>query len=104
MEIAELEELREKELPLVQEVSFKIKELHQNVDELNKHQATLRTTIKQLKEKGKETDEKVWQLLSASLYWVNLFSLMWSIPLSHTSFKWILFIHNNITSFVIFMF
>lgn len=67
-EIAELEEFREKELPLVQEVSFKIKELHQNVDELNKHQATLRTTIKQLKEKGKETDEKVWQLLSASLY------------------------------------
>lgn len=59
MEIAELEELREKELPLVQEVSFKIKELHQNVDELNKHQATLRTTIKQLKEKGKETDEKI---------------------------------------------
>lgn len=58
-EIAELEELREKELPLVQEVSYKIKELHQNVDELNKHQATLRTTIKQLKEKGKETDEKI---------------------------------------------
>ncbi|XP_057806152.1 kinetochore protein NUF2 homolog isoform X2 [Salvia miltiorrhiza] len=58
-EIAELEELREKELPLVQEVSFKIKELHQTVDELNKHQATLRTTIKQLKEKGKETDEKI---------------------------------------------
>lgn len=58
-EIAEHEELREKELPLVQEVSLKIKELHQNVDELNKHQATLRAKIKQLKEKGKETDEKI---------------------------------------------
>lgn len=61
-EIAELEELREKELPFVQEVSSKIKELHQTVDELNKHQVTLRTTIKQLKEKDKEADEKVWHI------------------------------------------
>lgn len=61
-ELAELEEMREKDLPLVQEVSFKIKELLQTVDELNKHQLTLRTKIKQLKEKGKETDEKVWHL------------------------------------------
>lgn len=62
-EIAELEELREKDLPVVQELSLKIKELHQTVDELNKHQATLRTTIKQLKEKSKETDEKVSNLV-----------------------------------------
>ncbi|KAH6831972.1 hypothetical protein C2S53_008248 [Perilla frutescens var. hirtella] len=58
-EIAELEEMREMEFPLVQEVSFKIKELKQNVDELNKHQATLRTKIKQVKEKCKEVDEKI---------------------------------------------
>ncbi|XP_047959277.1 kinetochore protein NUF2 homolog [Salvia hispanica] len=58
-EIAEIEELREKDLPGVQELSLKIKELHHTVDELNKDQATLRTTIKQLKEKSKETDEKI---------------------------------------------
>lgn len=62
-EIAEIEELREKDLPGVQELSLKIKELHHTVDELNKDQATLRTTIKQLKEKSKETDEKVWHLV-----------------------------------------
>ncbi|KAK4401953.1 Kinetochore protein NUF2 [Sesamum angolense] len=58
-EIAECEELREREVPLVQEVNSKVKELHQTVSGLNKHQMTLKTSIKQLKEKAKEMDEKI---------------------------------------------
>ncbi|CAA0841498.1 Unknown protein [Striga hermonthica] len=58
-EIADFEELREKELPLVQEVSSKVKELHQRVSELNKYQMKLKTEIKQEKEKIKELDEKI---------------------------------------------
>ncbi|KAL0422286.1 UNVERIFIED_CONTAM: Kinetochore protein NUF2 [Sesamum latifolium] len=58
-EIAECEELREREVPLVQEINSKVKELHQTVSGLNKHQMTLKTSIKQLKEKAKEMDEKI---------------------------------------------
>ncbi|GFP99199.1 probable kinetochore protein nuf2 [Phtheirospermum japonicum] len=58
-EIAEFEESREKELPLVQEVNSKVKELHQTVSELNKHQMKLKTEIKQVKEKTKEMDDKI---------------------------------------------
>ncbi|KAK4438293.1 Kinetochore protein NUF2 [Sesamum alatum] len=58
-EIAECEELRESEVPLVQEVNSKVKELHQTVSGLNKHQMTLKTSIKQLKEKAKEMDDKI---------------------------------------------
>ncbi|XP_051146867.1 kinetochore protein NUF2 homolog [Andrographis paniculata] len=58
-EIAECEEMREKELPLVQEVTSQIKELRQTVTDLNKHQMTLKTEIKQLKEKSKEMDDKI---------------------------------------------
>lgn len=61
-EIAEIETLIEMEEPHVREARLKKEELHQTVDELNKHQATLRTKIKQSKEKGKESDEKVWHL------------------------------------------
>ncbi|KAI3445639.1 hypothetical protein Pfo_002304 [Paulownia fortunei] len=58
-EISEFEESRERELPLVQEVNSKVKDLHQTVSGLNKHQMTLKTSIKQLKEKAKEMDEKI---------------------------------------------
>ncbi|KAL3620860.1 hypothetical protein CASFOL_035772 [Castilleja foliolosa] len=57
--IAEFEESRENELPLVQEVNSKVKELHQTVSELNKHQMKLKTEIKQVKEKTKEMDDKI---------------------------------------------
>ncbi|KAK6123978.1 hypothetical protein DH2020_042323 [Rehmannia glutinosa] len=58
-EIAEFNESRERELPLVHEVESKVKELHQTVSGLNKHQMALKTEIKQLKEKAKEVDEKI---------------------------------------------
>ncbi|KAL7119542.1 hypothetical protein ACP275_02G069400 [Erythranthe tilingii] len=58
-EIAECEELRESELPLVQEKKFQNKELHQTVSGLNKHQMSLKTSLKQLKEKCKEIDDKI---------------------------------------------
>lgn len=58
-EIAAYNEAREKELPLVQEVDAKVKELRQTIQDLNKHQMALRTTIKKLKEKTGELEEKV---------------------------------------------
>lgn len=83
-EIAEIETLREMDEPLVREARLKKEELHQTVDELNKHQATLRTKIKQLKEKGKETDEKVWHLA----WCISVFSYLGffdrSTPISYT--------------------
>lgn len=59
MEIAELEEARDGELPLVQELKFKVEELRQTVSELNKHQMKLKTEIQQVIDKSKEMDEKV---------------------------------------------
>ncbi|KAG8368779.1 hypothetical protein BUALT_Bualt15G0082200 [Buddleja alternifolia] len=58
-EIAECEELRERELPLVQEVNSKVKELHQTVSGLNKHQMTLKTSMNQVREKAKELDVQI---------------------------------------------
>lgn len=58
-EISECEESRERELPLVQEVNSKVTELRQTISGLNNHQMSLKTSIKQLKEKTKEMDEKV---------------------------------------------
>ncbi|KAK1550882.1 hypothetical protein Q3G72_026391 [Acer saccharum] len=50
-EIAEYNEARERELPLVEEVDAKVKDLRQNIQDLNKHQVSRRTSIKKLKEK-----------------------------------------------------
>lgn len=67
-EIAEFEELREKELPQVKEVNSKVEELNQTVAGLNKHQLNLRSSHKRLIEKVNEMDEKVQ-------HWAYLFSL-----------------------------
>ncbi|PON83922.1 Kinetochore protein Nuf [Trema orientale] len=58
-EIANHNEAREMELPLVQEVDFKVKELHQTIASLNGQQASLRTSFRKLKEKTGEMDEKI---------------------------------------------
>lgn len=58
-EIAECEELRESELPSIEEKKSHNKELHQTVLGLNKHQMSLKTSLKQLKERCKEIDDKV---------------------------------------------
>ena len=62
-EIAEHNESREKELPLVQDVEAKVKELHQTIAGLNNHQVSLKASIRKMKDKAKEMDEKVWFLL-----------------------------------------
>ncbi|KAG5525882.1 hypothetical protein RHGRI_032245 [Rhododendron griersonianum] len=59
-EIAEQNELREREMPLVQDVEAKVKELTQIIPGLNNHQMSLKASIKKMKEKAKEMDEKVW--------------------------------------------
>ncbi|GAB4848113.1 hypothetical protein Ancab_002777 [Ancistrocladus abbreviatus] len=58
-EIAEYNEAREKEMPLVQEVDAKVKELRQTIPNLNSHQVSLRTSLKKMKEQAKEMDEKI---------------------------------------------
>lgn len=58
-EIEECNEARERELPLVQEVDAKVKELRQTIAGLNNHQMSLRTSFRKLKEKTGEMDEKV---------------------------------------------
>ncbi|XP_073145588.1 kinetochore protein NUF2 homolog [Henckelia pumila] len=58
-EISECEESRQKELPLVQEVNSKVNELRQTVSSLNTHQRSLKASIKKLKDKAKESDEKI---------------------------------------------
>lgn len=58
-EIANYSEERERELPLVQEVDVKVKELHQTIASLNSQQASLRVSLRKLKEKTGEMDEQV---------------------------------------------
>ncbi|GMH25714.1 hypothetical protein Nepgr_027557 [Nepenthes gracilis] len=58
-EIAQYNEAREKEMPLVEEIDAKIKELRQTVSNLNNHQLSLRASLRKLKEKSKELDEKI---------------------------------------------
>lgn len=65
--IAECNEAREREMPSVQEVDAKVKELHQTIASLNKKQMSLRTTLKQSKEKIAEMEDKV-SLLSPRRY------------------------------------
>ncbi|KAK0606228.1 hypothetical protein LWI29_035428 [Acer saccharum] len=60
-EIAEYNEARERELPLVEEVDAKVKDLRQNIQDLNKHQVSRRTSIKKLKEKIEEQEKKASQ-------------------------------------------
>lgn len=66
-EIEECNEARERELPLVQEVDAKVKELRQTIAGLNNHQMSLRASFRKLKEKTGEMDEKV-RLLKMSRF------------------------------------
>ncbi|KAH7543627.1 kinetochore protein NUF2 homolog [Ziziphus jujuba] len=58
-EIAGYNEARERELPLVQEVDSKVKELRQTIASLNNQQASLRVTLRKLKDNSVEVDEKI---------------------------------------------
>ncbi|KAK2966655.1 hypothetical protein RJ640_002353, partial [Escallonia rubra] len=58
-EIAEYNESREREMPLVQEVDARVKELRQAIPTLNNHQMSLKASIRKIKEKAKEMDEKI---------------------------------------------
>ncbi|WVZ25124.1 hypothetical protein V8G54_003668 [Vigna mungo] len=57
-EIAECNEAREREMPLVQEEAAKVNELKQSIEALNKHQSSLRSTLKKLKDRTAEMDQK----------------------------------------------
>ncbi|KAB1223090.1 putative kinetochore protein nuf2 [Morella rubra] len=58
-EIEDYNEARERELPLVQDVDTKVKELRQTIAGLNNHQMALRASFRKLKEKTGEMDEKI---------------------------------------------
>lgn len=58
-EIEEYNKARESEVPLVQEVEAKVKELRQTIPGLNNHQMSLKASIKKMKENAKEMDEKI---------------------------------------------
>ncbi|GMQ01832.1 hypothetical protein CsSME_00048323 [Camellia sinensis var. sinensis] len=58
-EIAEHNESREREMPLVQDVDSKVKELRQTIPGLNNHQMSLKASIRKMKEKAKEMDDKI---------------------------------------------
>ena len=64
-EIAEYNDARERELPLVQEVDCKVKELRQRIGDLNNHQMSQRATYRKLKEMGTEMDGEVSKMLNA---------------------------------------
>ena len=59
MAIDECKEVRGREMPYVQEVDAQVKELRQNIANLNNKQMSLRTDLKKLKEKTVEMDDKV---------------------------------------------
>ncbi|KAI3815420.1 hypothetical protein L1987_15087 [Smallanthus sonchifolius] len=58
-DISEFNESREKEMPLIQEVETKIKELRQTISALNNHQSSLKATYRKKKDASKEMDEKI---------------------------------------------
>ncbi|XP_061365812.1 kinetochore protein NUF2 homolog [Gastrolobium bilobum] len=58
-EISECNEAKEREMPAVQEVDAKVKELRQTIGALNNNQMSLRTSLKKLKDKIGEMDEKI---------------------------------------------
>jgi kinetochore protein Nuf2 len=73
LEIEQYNEARERELPLVQELEAKVKELRQNIAGLNNHQMSLRATFRKLKEKNEEMDEKVrlWKMNSINPFFYD---------------------------------
>ncbi|KAI7726660.1 hypothetical protein M8C21_024063 [Ambrosia artemisiifolia] len=58
-DISEFNESREMEMPLIQEVDAKIKELRQSISALNNHQVSLKAIIRKKKDASKEMDEKI---------------------------------------------
>ncbi|CAI9103304.1 OLC1v1001762C1 [Oldenlandia corymbosa var. corymbosa] len=58
-EIEEHNQLRESEIPFVQELDAKVKELRQTIQSLNNHQMSLKVNMRKTKEKVKEMDEKI---------------------------------------------
>ncbi|KAK9059602.1 hypothetical protein SSX86_020306 [Deinandra increscens subsp. villosa] len=58
-DIAEFNESREREMPFVQEVDNKIKELKQTISGLNNHQMSLKSAINKKKDELKEMNEKI---------------------------------------------
>ncbi|KAI3669516.1 hypothetical protein L6452_40752 [Arctium lappa] len=58
-DISKFNESREKEMPLIQEVDTKIKEMRQSISALNKHQMSLKSTFRKKKDATKEMDEKI---------------------------------------------
>ncbi|XP_052886265.1 kinetochore protein NUF2 homolog isoform X2 [Gossypium arboreum] len=58
-EIAGYSEARERELPLIQEVESKVKELREMIAGLNSNQMSLRTSFRNLKERTGQMDEKI---------------------------------------------
>ncbi|CAK7355266.1 unnamed protein product [Dovyalis caffra] len=58
-EITEYNGARERELPLVQEVDGKVKELRQKIADLNNHQMSLRASYRKLKERSSEMDGEI---------------------------------------------
>lgn len=68
-EIAECNEAREREMPLVQEEAAKVNELKQSIEALNKHQSSLRSTLKKLKDRTAEMDQKVSHYLPSNALW-----------------------------------
>lgn len=58
-EIAEYNDARERELPLVQDVDGKVKELRQRIGDLNNHQMSQRATYRKLKEMSTEMDGEI---------------------------------------------
>ncbi|KAL1312836.1 hypothetical protein HN51_039418 [Arachis hypogaea] len=58
-EISNLNEAREKEMAVVQEVDAKVAELRNTIMTLNKNQMSLRTTLKKSKDQAEEMDAKI---------------------------------------------
>lgn len=65
-EIAECNEAREREMPLVQEVEAKVNELKQSIAALNSNQSSLRSTWRKLKDRTGEMDQKVSDCLPSN--------------------------------------
>ncbi|KAI7730084.1 hypothetical protein M8C21_022052 [Ambrosia artemisiifolia] len=65
-DISDFNESREREMPLIQEVDARIKELRQSILALNNHQVSLKSTIRKKKDASKEMDEKISSALVQS--------------------------------------
>nr|GEX61438.1 probable kinetochore protein NUF2 [Tanacetum cinerariifolium] len=58
-EISELNEAKEREMPFVQEIETKIKEMQQEIAALNNQQHSLKITIRKRREESTEMDQKI---------------------------------------------